>query len=106
MAKREPKKIRTADDLLDMPREKQRERAERLLAERIVYHENRRARERAAAEGAGAARTMTLEEFLAQNPKEREARTMRLLAERIVYHERKLEEERSARDPGEDPGDS
>lgn len=75
-----------------------------MLAERIVYHESRLTRERAAAEGRGAtARTMTVEEFLAQDPKERRARTMRILAERIAYRERKLEEERAAREQGSEP---
>jgi hypothetical protein len=48
MEKKEPRKIRTADDLLSMSREEQRERAMRLLAERIAYHERKLEEERAA----------------------------------------------------------
>jgi hypothetical protein len=47
---KEPRKIRTADDLLSMSREEQTERAMRILAERIAYHERRQEEERAARE--------------------------------------------------------
>jgi hypothetical protein len=53
METKEPRKIRTADDLLSMPREEQDERGMRILAERIAYHERRLEEERAVRERRG-----------------------------------------------------
>jgi hypothetical protein len=50
METKEPRKIRTADDLLSMPREEQDERGMRILAERIAHHERRLEEERAVRE--------------------------------------------------------